>query len=471
MNNLVISKKRESIKIPNLSNNVENDFMLNILNSIPECMVLIDTDTRILFVNQAYSEKLNVPREKIIGQFLSEVEPNAKIVQAITNKKAFKSDFSHIHSLGIDVVADIDLLYADDELVGAVGFFHKVLDIMKLNNEFKQLNNLVQFLKTEFEKHDNLPLPFKKVITQNKKERELLQIAAKAAKTDVTLLITGESGVGKENLAEAIHESSNRAKAPFIKVNCAAIPETLLESELFGYESGSFTGARQGGKKGKFEMAHGGTLFLDEIGDMSLSMQAKLLRFIQQKEIEKVGCTSEIKIDVRIIAATNVNISEMISQGKFREDLYYRLNVVPLNVLPLRQKQEDILLLANHFLKLNEVRYKKSLILSSEVITHILNYSWPGNIRELKNSIEYASIICEDKYILIEHLPNNIVQNTENNKQRKNTKLKELITNTEKEAIQTALQLTGNNKSRAMKMLGISRAVFYQKLKKYNLEK
>lgn len=302
------------------------------------------------------------------------------------------------------------------------------------------------------------------------------------------ILIRGESGTGKELFAHAIHAASNRRYGPFIKVNCAAIPENLLESELFGYEEGAFTGARKGGQIGKFELAHKGTIFLDEIGDMSLPMQAKLLRVLQEREIEPLGSNKAKKVDVRIVAATNVNLEEQVRENKFREDLYYRLNVVSIQIPPLRERQDDIDVLINYLLYKYNREFGLNLNgVSPEVRELFLSYEWPGNIRELKNVIERAFNIVTGKYILLSHLPQYLVKAMEINNDKfiavdnKNISLgvkesigkqslNEIMESLEQEIIQQALTISKGNKALAANLLGISRPGLYKKMLKLHMD-
>jgi len=311
-------------------------------------------------------------------------------------------------------------------------------------------------------------------VGQNSRVKETLILAAKVARTDSTVLILGESGVGKEVLARAVHNSSRRKEMPMIKVNCAAMPEELIESELFGYEDGAFTGAKKGGKLGKFELAHSGTIFLDEIGDMSLTMQAKLLRVLQEKEFERVGGCKTVKVDIRVIAATNRDLESMIEKGTFRLDLYYRLNIVPLILTPLRERKDDLLALAKTFLNQFSREVGHELILSSKVVSFFHEYDWPGNIRELQNVLEYASIVCGGSTIGIQHLPVRIIPTDADaaNVECKDKPYaaKEILARMEKELILSALETYNNNRTKAMKALGFSRRVFYDKLLRYGIE-
>lgn len=272
------------------------------------------------------------------------------------------------------------------------------------------------------------------------------------ARTDSTVLILGESGVGKEVLARAIYNGSKRKDKPFIKVNCAAIPEHLIESELFGYEDGAFTGAKKGGKLGKFELAHGGTIFLDEIGDMSTTTQAKVLRVLQEKEFERVGGTRSIKVDIRVIAATNRDLEAMIKRGDFRRDLYYRLNIVPLRLPPMRERKDDILRLAYTFLNQHAKDLGRELTISPQVVKFFHEYDWPGNIRELQNVIEHASIVCNGSVIELHHLPKHILPLPDEEPETPENPydMKEVISRMEKELILSALSNYNNNRTKAM---------------------
>jgi transcriptional regulator with PAS, ATPase and Fis domain len=305
----------------------------------------------------------------------------------------------------------------------------------------------------------------------------MLHRAAKVAKTDGTVLIRGESGVGKEILAAAIHHAGKRKNKPMVRVNCAAIPESLLESELYGYEEGAFTGARRGGKPGKFELANGGTLFLDEIGDLSPGLQAKLLRAIQDKEIERLGGVRPIRTDVRIIAATNQDLEKKMEEKTFRQDLYYRLNAFPIHIPPLRERKDDLILLTDHFLAKFCKKYGKESGFANSALQVLIHHSWPGNVRELENVVEHAVIFCDGPVIQTRDLPA-YLQNLPGNDTAGNhpilgtlaereLNLPNLFAQVEKKAIEEALRKAGKNRSAAIRLLGISRATFYSKLKRH----
>jgi transcriptional regulator with PAS, ATPase and Fis domain len=309
---------------------------------------------------------------------------------------------------------------------------------------------------------------FPHIITSSSSMRSIFAQILKVAPTDSTVFISGESGTGKELIAEGIYEHSTRKGKPFIKINCVAIPEGLLESELFGHEKGSFTGAISQ-KKGKFEIADGGTIFLDEIGDMPLTTQAKLLRVLQEKEIERVGGSVPIKIDVRFIAATNKNLKKMIKEGLFREDLYFRINVFAISAPPLRDRQEDISVIANYFLE----SLTKKAKLSTTALQLLIGYDWPGNIRELKNILEQAAILTENGIIEIRHLPDILLKQNQMNVATKfNDKiaLDDKLKFMEKEMIVNALRKTGGVQVKAAYMLGINQRSLWHRIKKLNID-
>jgi len=295
--------------------------------------------------------------------------------------------------------------------------------------------------------------------------RQLGELVKKVAQTDITVLITGESGTGKSLIAKAIHYTSHRKDKPFVTINCSAIPESLLEAELFGYERGAFTGAYTL-RKGKFELANGGSIFLDEIGDLPLSLQPKLLRAIQDKEIERLGGERTIKVDVRIISATNKDLKEMVEKGEFREDLFYRISVFPIYVPPLRERKEDIPLLVEHFLNIFNQRYKKMVKLNQRVMEILMDYPWPGNVRELENFIERI-VIMKDGLISERDLPPYLLLEAEKEKPRN---LPNIVEATERGEIIKALEKTGYVKSRAAKLLGLTLRQLDYRIRKYNIE-
>jgi two-component system response regulator AtoC len=299
--------------------------------------------------------------------------------------------------------------------------------------------------------------------------QQVLQTVQKIAPTDSTVFITGETGVGKELIAKAIHSASNRRSQSFIKVNCAAIPENLIESELFGYERGAFTGAVTS-KPGRFEIAHKGTIFLDEIGEIPLHLQAKLLNVLQDRAFERLGGVKTIKVDIRIIAATNIDLQNAVRSGKFRSDLFYRLNVVPITISPLRERKDDLIPLVGYFLKKFTTKYQKIIHILPEVIAAFSDYDWPGNIRELENVMERMVVMSETDKLVLDHLPAEIRgTKTQVEASTFKEKIDSISRVTEKQMIIDALNKTDQNRTKAAQLLGISRRTLQNKIKEYGL--
>ena len=334
--------------------------------------------------------------------------------------------------------------------------------------EFSQVFDQVTGVLSRLESRHFFP----EIIGESIPMRGLLSLIMKVAPTDSTILILGESGTGKELVATSIFEHGLRKESPFIKLNCAAIPEELLESELFGHEKGAFTGATSF-KPGKFDMADKGTIFLDEIGDMPLNLQAKILRVIQEREFYRVGGSKTIKVDVRFIASTNQNLEQMVQEGNFREDLYYRLNVFTLRLPPLRERKEDIPALVDHFIN----KSSKKIDITSMALQMLMAYSWPGNVRELENLIERSIVICEDQYIEPSHLPSSITNSFDGQGQNPpiphfpaSLSLDERLAEIEKNMIIDALRKTGGIQVRATELLGINQRSLWHRIKKHDID-
>lgn len=461
-----VADELENVK--NLKSTLES-----VLESIFECIVVVDTKGYITMLNQAYCEFLEVDPKAVIGKHVTEVIQNTRMhIVAQTGK----AEIANIQRIGDNncVVTRIPII-KDGEVVGAVGkvMFKDVKDLKMMVRQLNTLQSELEYYKEELRKVQGGKYTFSSIIGTSEKMEWLKSIAMRAAKGNSTVLILGESGTGKELFAHAVHTNSSRRFGPLIKVNCAAVPENLLESELFGYEEGAFTGARRGGKPGKFELANGGTIFLDEIGDMTLSMQAKLLRVLQEREIERVGSTKTSKVDVRIIAATNRDLELMIERGEFRQDLYYRLNIISLHIPPLRERKEDIILLCTSLLKkINSSTPHEVEGVSPEALEHLLNYDWPGNVRELENVLERAvNLMDDERFITPELLPPAVKkQNKLREPPEPVNNLSEIKFEAERQALYKALETCGGNKSKAAKLLGIHRSGFYQKLKKYQID-
>jgi len=349
--------------------------------------------------------------------------------------------------------------------LGAVDFITKPFSIEHVRIQVEKI------LKNRKTREENIYLKSKikgRIIGESSKIKSIIEFAGKIAQKDATVLITGESGTGKELVAEEIHSRSGRNESPIIKVNCAALAPGILESELFGHEKGAFTDALYT-KKGRFELAHGGIIFLDEIGDLPLSLQVKLLRVIQEKTFERVGGEKTIKVDVRVIAATNKNLKEAVKQGIFREELYYRLNVVEINVPPLRERKEDIPLLVDYFIsKYSEYNNYKIKGITKEALDVLSAYSYPGNVRELENIIQRIMVMCSGEMIDAEDIPYEVQANIPQSAD-KGTNLSSKVEVYEKDLILKALEETKGNKAKAAEVLKINRATLMAKIKKYGI--
>lgn len=444
-----------------------SDSFFTILDKINDPLIVVDRDGIVVYVNNAYEYQIGVSRDKILYKNLYKKYPEDKLLNVLQTGQPVKGDEHYNETLGYDIIADfIPLKDVAGNVQGVIGVGNANI-VYKIN---KHLQALVVGSTGKARKkyyRENISA-FKNIVSDDPKMLHCLNIAANVARTDATVMLRGETGTGKELIAAAIHSASGRFHGPFVEINCAAVPENLLESELFGYISGAFTGARTTGKRGKIEEAHNGTLFLDEIGDVSPGIQVKLLRFIQERYIEKLGETKKTPVSTRIIAATNRNLEQMVQQREFRIDLFYRLNVVPIFVPPLRERIADIPLLAYHFLNYYGKKYNKELSFTPGAMKQLQEHSWPGNVRELKNIVEQAVILCEADTITTDDLQLYLWEAPLKNKSRSlhlNTAVKKL----EKKIIKEALAKAKNNKSLAINYLGISRSAFYAKLKTYDL--
>ncbi|WP_035571527.1 sigma-54 interaction domain-containing protein [Halonatronum saccharophilum] len=445
-----------------------------IINSAYEGIIIVDNEGRITKLNQAYQEFLGIKEENVLGNHITDVIENTRMHIVA---KSGKEEIGHVQRIqGYDMIASRIPFKRDGRVAGAVG---KVLfqDIKELNALAKRLESLedkLDYYKNEIKSMQKSKYSFDNIITRNKRMEYLKEVGMRAAESSSTVLIQGESGTGKELFAHAIHKASHRKYGAFIRVNCAAIPENLLESELFGYEKGAFTGANAKGKAGKFELAHGGTIFLDEIGEMPLDMQVKLLRVLQEREVERVGGGKTIDIDIRVIAATNEDLEEMVSEGKFRKDLYYRLNVIRLSIPPLRDRLNDIPLLSKAILKnLVEELDLGPKELSTKSIMALMNYDWPGNVRELRNFLERAINLTSERIIHPSHLPDILGANqnkVSKIKKEENWNLKNIVVQTEVNTIKQVLKETDGNRTEAAKLLGIHRTSLYNKIDSYGID-
>ena len=425
-----------------------------ILDSIADGVFTVDRRWRITSFNKAAERITGFSREEAIGQFCYEIFRSDQCFERCplretmeTGREIVNREVQILDRFNREVPLSVSTALLRDErgrVIGGVETFRDLSALKELEGEVK-------------EKYS-----FGDIVSRNPRMLEIFKILPEVASSDATVLIVGESGTGKELLAQAIHDLSPRREGPLVKVNCAAVPETLLESELFGYVKGAFTDAKRD-KPGRFKLAEGGTMFLDEIGDMPLALQAKLLRVLESKEYEPLGATHTERADVRVLAATNKDLEGMVKEGTFREDLFYRLNVFKIELPPLRERKEDIPLLLEHFIeRFNRKTGKEIKGLTEEALRLLLDHPWPGNVRELQNVIEHAFILCKDRWIKPEHLPQYL-------QAPPSTPPRGSLREVERELIEKALRRHGGNITEAARELGIHRTTLWRKLKRYHL--
>ncbi|HZK54972.1 MAG TPA: sigma 54-interacting transcriptional regulator [Desulfosporosinus sp.] len=440
-----------------------------VLNTANDGLIVVNKQGAITMTNQAFTRFFNQTPEDLMGKPITEVYANPKFIEVLETGQAV---YGYIQDLnGHEIIASRIPIIQDGKIVGALGkvVFKDVNELYALTKKVDALRYELAYYKKDVLKKNSSALQLLR--GKNPLMASLVQTAQRVATSGSTVLLRGESGTGKELFAQLLHTESNRSQGAFIKVNCAAVPENLLESELFGYEEGAFTGARKGGKPGKFELADGGTLFLDEIGDMEMVMQAKLLRVIQEREIERLGGSKPRKINVRLVAATNRDLETMIRDKQFREDLYYRLNVVTLKIPPLRERKDDIESLIQTFIKKFNHQFAQTVTdITLETQSVLMKHGWPGNIRELENIIERAFNMLDGSEIQLKHLPSYLqILAGHQTHTFVGVSLESIIAGVEKEAITYALDTVKGNKVQTAKNLGLSRAGLYKKLKKYDL--
>ena len=445
-------------------------FFKKLLDNMQVGVIVSDHEGTIIYVNETYARFLNIDTSTPIGKHATDVISNSRLhIVAKTGKAEinyphqFKDTGYLVHRVPIEengkVIAVLGLVLFDSASTAS-----------RLSRKLTYLESKLDLYENELVSLRSTRYTFESIIGNSEIMAALKKEALKASGNLLPVLISGESGTGKELFAQAIHHASSRKLYPFVRINCAAIPRDLLESELFGYEKGAFTGAKIDGKPGKFELAHHGTMFLDEVGDLPLEMQPKLLRAIEEKEFERVGGTKTIRSDFRLIAATNQNLEEMVSKGNFRKDLFYRLNVISLNIPPLRQRRVDIMPIARHFLKqISQEAALADIKIDKKAEEALINYHWPGNAREISNVLERTLSSIEGDTITLSGLPFYIKHSQLNPIEKNQTPLKEVYNNAEKEAIKLALKKTGYNKAHAARILGINRTLLYKKMTKHNI--
>lgn len=461
---------------------VSPDMLMEAMDAVTDGVVIVDTDSRIVYLNEAYTHILNVKKEKVLYRRMDEIEPGAVILDTLIDHKPRLHQFVEVRTRGKKILVNITPIFKEGIFCGAISVFKDITEITVVQRELEKTQRLSHSIfKALSAEKPLLPREFSHIIGEDLAFLRCLKMAEIVAPTEATVLIEGESGAGKEVFVQAIRSLSGKRSRTFVSMNCSAIPETLIESELFGYTAGSFTGASRSGKAGKFELADGGTIFLDEIGEMPLFMQSKLLRVLQSGEIQKIGSDKVQKVDVRVIAATNRNLKQMVADGKFREDLYFRLNTFKIVIPPLRKRPKDIMLLANHFLDRFSEKYNKHLSFSPGTAAVLQKSPWSGNVRQLESCIEYAVIVAGGSVVLPEDLPDELLQGQDSglaelpekeqsvpvSPQKDVSSLRMDIEQIERERMREALEKAQGNKTRAMELLGISRRTFYKKYKLY----
>ena len=446
------------------------NFYEAILDNIHNGVMITDSEGEIIFFSKTYGHFLGVDPNRMVGKHCTEVLENTRMhivaktgIPEINQPHRIKDQDMVVQRIPIEINGEVIAVY------GQV-MFKDVRDVHALSKKLNVLESKVEFYEKELESLRSSKYTINNIVGKSERIVELKKMALKAAQTNSPVLLIGESGTGKELFAHAIHHASERRLHPFIRLNCAAIPKDLLEAELFGYEPGAFTGAGNKGKPGKFELAHHGTIFLDEISDLPLEMQPKLLRVLEEKETERLGGTRITRSNFRLIAATHENLENSIEHGKFRKDLYYRLNVIPVHIPPLRERKEDIPYIVINLIEiLNKDLGTGVPKVSSEVLMIFEHYDWPGNIRELSNILERAIYAVESDTIEVRHLPFFLQRMRLESIKPQHSQLRRLREEMEKEALLHAIRVSNDNKNKAARLLGIHRTALYKKMKKLNI--
>ena len=445
-----------------------------LFSSLPVPMIFVDTEGKILFINDAYTMYLKTKAEKVLNRDIREIIPNSRIPVVL---KTGKAEFSSYHrymdgpAKGQEaIVHRIPIQNGNGELIGCCGIviFQNLNDLLELTVTNKKLRDELTFYQNELKELQNTKYTIDNILGKSSAVKEMKEKILKFSQGNSNILILGESGSGKELVAHSIHNCSKRSIHPFIRLNCAAIPENLFESEFFGYEGGAFTGAAKSGKKGKFELANKGTLFLDEIGELPPYMQAKLLRVLQEKEITRVGGNREIPVDVRVLAATNCDLEQLVREGKFRADLYFRLNILNIYVPPLRERKQDIDELVLHCLERLHKENGTLKVITERTLSLLRQYPWKGNIRELFNVVEKMYFVSDDDTIDMDDIPANILNSVVTDQMvfEKERGLDTMIEELEWKTVQLVLEEVGGNLSKTAEILKISRPRLYRILER-----
>ena len=436
-----------------------------IFDSLYDGILIVNTAEIVIYINPAYTRITGVEASQILNKRLRDVRKGSRLHKVLETGKpivgALRQENGTTYSVNMSPIIE------DSDLIGGISVVSTIDDTYNLYQHIEKYELKVKNLERRIRTIQGAKYKLEDIIHNDINSLALINVIKKIAPRDTNVLIYGESGTGKELYANTIHNESQRKDEAFIAVNCAAFQGDLLESELFGYEGGAFTGAKVEGKMGLFEAASNGTIFLDEISEMNLDLQAKLLRTLQENTIRRVGSVKELTIDVRVIAATNKNLEDLVEQGLFRQDLFYRISVFPLTIPPLRERKADIIPLVDHFLSKYKNELKKDIVVDTQAEEMLLSYSWPGNVRELRNAVEFAVNMMDDNIIIPEHLPRRI-QDSAAKAVFKIKKLEQIIKETEQNEINKVLRIYGNTvegKKKAAKLLGISLASLYNKIK------
>lgn len=439
---------------------------IDIFDSLNEGLLIADTGGIIQYVNKQYLQIINKTKDEILFQQIALVRPGALLPMVIKTGQGMNGVYRTDGR--VEYIVDMSPIIVGGEIIGGVSIVRDITEAKKLTEELGRARNRVIDLQGTVKGILSAKYTFDDLVYLGSTFEACVRFAEKAALSDSNAVLQGESGTGKELMAQAIHNASARKHRPFVAINCAAIPANLLESELFGYTEGAFTGSKRGGKPGLLHLADGGTLFLDEIGDMGLDLQAKLLRVLQEKTVRRVGDFEEKRVDIRVICATHQDLELMVKKRHFRQDLYYRVNVFQITLPPLRDRKEDILLLARHFTNSNAEVRKAQIDIDARTEEILLSYDWPGNIRELKNAIEFACNMTTEALIRPEHLPQRILlQAGRVISDTRDGTLAQKVKNYERQIISQLLNEYGDTtegKKAVAAVLGISIASLYRKL-------
>ncbi len=448
------------------------DLFSKILDNIHDAICVVDKEANVLVWNKSAESLYKISKEKIYNRKIQEIFPSALLPKVLAEGSSYENIYNSPREGCYNIISAKPLI-DDDGIIGAVSCDKDVSELIRMSELLNKTQSNLQVLENEVSSLNESRFAFSQIISNDERFNKIVEFSKSISKSTINVLIIGESGTGKEVFARAIHIESGR-KGYFVPINCSAIPSELMESELFGYKGGAFTGSSKEGRAGKFELANNGTIFLDEIGDMPLNMQPKILRVIEDGIITRVGSESSIKIDVRIIAATNKDLRKLMDEGLFRKDLYYRLNSVLIELPSLKERKTDIPLLIHKFIKDFCIAYGINIIeIPSDVIDILVEHDWEGNIRELKNLIERIVILSKHNKFDISYLPNDIIRKNHVNISsvtRNNVDLGEAISNKEKELILNALKINDNNKRKTAEMLNIPRSTLYFKMSKYEIE-